>query len=91
MKLVQVKTLPATDTQGRRFSVSLGGGRRITVPYDYALDHDQNVIAAARELVAKLYPTPYDPVPHVVPDVGFLANQNFDVVRLDFSRGAENA
>ena len=91
MKLVQVKTLPATDTQGRRFSVSLGGGRRITVAYDYALDHDQNVIAAARELVAKLYPTPYDPVPQVVPDVGYLANQNFDVVRLDFSRGAKNA
>ena len=83
MKLIQVKYLGPTNTQGTRFSASAGWDgpvKRIIVGYDYALDYDDNVIAAARELVAKIWAI--NP-PEVVPDVG-KTRAGFDVVRLKF-------
>lgn len=84
MKLIQVKYLAPTDTQGTRFSASAGWDgetQRITVGRDYALDYDDNVIAAARELVAKIWETN---APEVVPEVG-KTRAGVDVVRLDFT------
>ena len=83
MKLIQVKYLGPTNTQGTRFSASPGWDgplRRITKGYDYALGYDENVLAAARQLVAKIWAS--NP-PEVVPDVG-KTRAGFDVVRLKF-------
>tara|TARA_R100000388_G_scaffold84296_1_gene63311 strand:+ start:1107 stop:1496 length:390 start_codon:yes stop_codon:yes gene_type:complete len=83
MKLIQVKYLSADNTQGARFSASVGWDgplRRITKGYDYALDYDDNVLAAARQLVAKIWETN---APEIVPDVG-STRAGFDVVRLKF-------
>ncbi len=88
MKLIQVRYLGPTDTQGTRFSASAGWDgptKRVTVGRDYSLDYDDNVIAAARQLVAKIWDT--NP-PEVLPDVG-KTRAGFDVVRLEFG-GAEN-
>lgn len=84
MKVIQVKYLAATDTQGTRFSASAGWDgptQRVTVGRDYSLDYDENVIAAARELVAKIWET--NP-PEVVPDFG-MTRAGFEVVALKFS------
>lgn len=85
MKLIQVKYLSADNTQGARFSASIGWDgplRRITKGYDYALGYDENVLAAARQLVAKIWETN---APEVVPDVG-KTRTGFDVVRLKFEK-----
>ena len=83
MKVIQVKYLAPTDTQGTRFSASVGWDgptKRVTVGRDYSLDYDDNVIAAACQLVAKIWET--NP-PEVVPDVG-KTRAGFDVVALKF-------
>ena len=86
MKLIQVKYLSATDTEGTRFFASNGWEahdgpvKQITVGYNYALNYGDNVLAAARQLVAKMWET--NP-PEVVPDVG-KTRAGFDVVRLKF-------
>ena len=83
MKLIQVKYLGPTNTQGTRFSVSTGWDgptKRVVVGYDYALGYDENVLAAARQLVAKIWETN---APEVAPDVG-KTRAGFDVVRLKF-------
>jgi len=88
MKLIQVKYLGPTNTQGTRFSVSTGWDgpvQRITVGRDYSLDYVDNVIVAARELVAKIWAI--NP-PEVVPDVG-KTRAGFDVVRLNFKEEAQ--
>ena len=88
MKLIQVKYLSPTDTQGTRFSASAGWDgpvQRIIVGRNYALDYDDNVIVAARELVAKIWAI--NP-PEVVPEVG-KTRAGFDVVRLNFKEEAQ--
>ena len=89
MKLIQVKYLGPTNTQGTRFSVSTGWDgptERVIVGYASELDYDDNVIAAARQLVDKIcwYPNP----PEVVPEVG-KTRAGFDVVRLNFKEEAQ--
>ena len=86
MKLIQVKYLSADNTQGARFSASIGWDgplRRITKGYDYALDYDDNI--TARELVSKIWETN---APEVEPDVG-KTRAGFDVVRLQFKGEAQ--
>lgn len=88
MKLIQVKYLGPTNTQGTRFSVSTGWDgptERVIVGYDYALDYDDNLIVAARQLVAKIWAI--NP-PEVVPEVG-KTRAGFDVVRLKFKEDAQ--
>jgi len=89
MKLIQVKYLAADNTQGARFSASAGWDgpvRRITKGYDYALDYDNNIISAASQLVAKIWPN--ENAPEVVPDVG-KTRAGFEVVRLKFKEEAQ--
>ena len=97
MKLIQVKYLGPTDTQGTRFSASAGWDgptERVIVGYDYAIDYDDNVIAAARQLVGKIWETKTRRIrrdlnpPEVVPDVG-KTRAGFDVVRLKFKKEAQ--
>ena len=88
MKLIQVKYLGPTNTQGTRFSVSTGWDgptQRIIVGFDYALDYEDNIIAAARQLVAKIWPD--GNAPEVIPDVATV--RRVDVVSLRFNGEAQ--
>tara|TARA_B100000676_G_scaffold253411_1_gene259219 strand:+ start:105 stop:371 length:267 start_codon:yes stop_codon:yes gene_type:complete len=88
MKLIQVKYLGPTNTQGTRFSVSTGWDgttKRVIVGYEYALDYNDNVISAAEQLVDEIWETN---APEVVPDVG-KTRAGFDVVRLQFKGEAQ--
>ena len=83
MKIIQVRYLEADNTRGRRFVASTGGagpGKRVIIGTDYSLGYDDNVIKAARALVAKTWET--NP-PEVVPDVG-MTRAGFEVVALKF-------
>ena len=88
MKLIQIEYLSATDTEGTRFSASVGWEahdgpgslKRIIVGYNYAFNYTDNVIAAAEQLVDDIWET--NP-PEVVPDVG-KTRAGFDVVALKF-------
>ena len=88
MKLIQVKYLGPTNTQGTRFSVSTGWDgpkKRVIVGYEYALDYNDNVISAAEQLVDEIWETN---APEVVPDVG-KTRAGFDVVSLQFKGEAQ--
>ena len=88
MKLIQVKYLGPTNTQGTRFSVSTGWDgttKRVIVGYEYALDYNDNVISAAEQLVDEIWETN---APEVLPDVG-KTRAGFDVVRLQFKGEAQ--
>ena len=94
MKLIQIEYLSATDTEGTRFSASVGWEahdgpgslKRIIVGYNYAFNYTDNVIAAAEQLVDEIWETNPEsllPKPEVVPDVG-KTRAGFDVVALKF-------
>ena len=83
MKVIQVRYLEPDNTRGSRFVASTGWAgpvKRATIGTNYSLGYDDNVIAAARALVAKIWDT--NP-PEVVPDVG-MTRAGFEVVALKF-------
>ena len=55
MKVIQVKYLRATDTQGERMKASATNWGSKTVGWDYAIDFDGNAALAAEALIAKVY------------------------------------
>lgn len=54
MKAIVVKYSPATDKRGSRFVATAEGVERVSHPYDYALDADDNARRAAEKLAAKM-------------------------------------
>ena len=53
MQAIETKYTGPTDSRGSRITARAQAGR-ISVPYDHALDFDENHDAAARALVVKL-------------------------------------
>lgn len=54
MKAIQVKYLPATNTRCSRWKAFAEGGLQVTLPYDHALNSEENARKAAEALIAKL-------------------------------------
>lgn len=52
MQAIETKYLPPTNHRGARIKASAQTGS-VTVPYDHALNYDENHIAAARALVKR--------------------------------------
>lgn len=54
---LQIKTTyhGPTDHRGSRIHAAIGAGRSVSVPYDYALDSDDNHFAAAEALCLKYW------------------------------------
>ena len=85
MKIIQVRYLEADNTRGSRFVASTGWAgpvKRVIIGTDYSIGYDDNVLKAARALVAETWET--NP-PEVVPEVG-MTRAGFDVVRLKFEK-----
>ena len=53
MQAIRTRYHGPTNTRGSSFSAQCEGGR-VVVPYDYALNTDENHLKAARALCAKL-------------------------------------
>jgi len=51
---ITTKYLGATDHRGSRIKATSGSGHSLTLSWDHALNSDENHIAAARALAAKL-------------------------------------
>ena len=54
MKAIQVKYLPCTNTRGSRWKAFADGGNQITLPYDYAMNPEENARCAAIALITKM-------------------------------------
>ena len=54
MKTITIKYVGPTNTKGSRWIATAEGGHKVTLGYDYALNSEQNAIAAAKALCNKL-------------------------------------
>ena len=54
MKAIQVRYIGPTKTLGSRWKAWVFGGASVTLPYDYAMNSEENARCAAHALAAKL-------------------------------------
>jgi len=54
MKAIQVRYICSTKTLGSRWKAWVHGGANVTLPYDHALNAEDNARCAAHALAAKL-------------------------------------
>jgi hypothetical protein len=54
MQTIETKYLPYTNCRGSRVKARSSGGHSVTVDWDYALNSEENHIAACKALVEKL-------------------------------------
>jgi len=54
MKAIQVRYLGPTNNRGSRWKAWAHGGANVTLPYDYAMNAEDNARCAAHTLAAKL-------------------------------------